>query len=164
MIPLRIKGFALDWEKMPIAILNDETGLRILPLWIGPFEASAIIVELENIKPPRPLTHDVFTSFFLRHGFKMDRLEIYDCSAEFTFFARIKYHRRLKHFNMEVRPSDGLALAVRLGAPIFASEKLFSNSRNIPPIIDKADWTSGEGIMFLNTNRKVEYPDNVAAP
>jgi bifunctional DNase/RNase len=126
MVQLHIKGFFLDHDRMPVAVLSDATGKRILPVWIGPSEASSIIVELEEIKSPRPLTHDILASYFQRHGFSMDCLEIYGRSGDAGYNARIKYHRRLRHFDMEVRPSDGLALAVRLKAPLLAEEHLLS--------------------------------------
>jgi bifunctional DNase/RNase len=128
MVELHIKGFFLDSDRMPVAVLSDATGRRVLPLWIGPSEASSIIVELEEIKNPRPLAHDILASYFQRHGFNMDVLEIYEQSGEFGYNARIKYHRRLRHFDMEVRPSDGLALAVRLKAPVLAAEHLLSSA------------------------------------
>ena len=128
MVELHIKGFFLDSDRMPVAVLSDATGKRVLPLWIGPSEASSIIVELEEIKSPRPLAHDILASYFQRHGFMMDGLEIYGQSGEFGYNARIKYHRRLRHFEMEVRPSDGLALAVRLKAPVLADDHLLSSA------------------------------------
>jgi hypothetical protein len=67
-------------------------------------------------------------SYFQRHGFAMDGLEIYGQSGEHGYNARIKYHRRLRHFEMEVRPSDGLALAVRLKAPVLAEDDLLSSA------------------------------------
>ena len=111
MVELHIMGFFLDQDRMPVAVLSDGTGKRVLPVWIGPSEASSIIVELEEIKSPRPLAHDILASYFQRHGFTMDGLEIYGQSGELGYNARIKYHRRLRHFDMEVRPSDGIAFA-----------------------------------------------------
>lgn len=128
MVELHIKGFFLDHDRMPVAVLSDAAGKRVLPVWIGPSEASSIIVELEEIKSPRPLTHDILATYFQRHGFTMDGLEIYGHTDEFGYNALIKYHRRLRHFDMEVRPSDGLALAVRLKAPVLAEEHLLSSA------------------------------------
>ncbi|UCF99844.1 MAG: bifunctional nuclease family protein [Spirochaetaceae bacterium] len=130
MVELHIKGFFLDHDRMPVAVLSDAMGQRVLPVWIGPSEASSIIVELEEIKSPRPLAHDILAKYFHRHGFTMDALEIYGQSGEFGYNARIKYHRRLRHFDMEVRPSDGLALAVRLKAPLLAEEHLLSSAES----------------------------------
>jgi bifunctional DNase/RNase len=128
MVELHIRGFFLDHDRMPVAVLSDGTGQKVLPVWIGPSEASSIIVELEEIKSPRPLSHDILASYFQRHGFTMDALEIYGQSTEHGYNARIKYHRRLRHFEMEVRPSDGLALAVRLKAPVLAADHLLSSA------------------------------------
>jgi bifunctional DNase/RNase len=128
MIELHIRGFFLDSDRMPVAVLSDGTGKKVLPMWIGPSEASSIIVELEEIKSPRPLSHDILASYFQRHGFTMDKLEIYGQSGEFGYNARIKYHKRLRHFEMEIRPSDGLALAVRLKSPVLAEDNLLSSA------------------------------------
>ncbi len=147
MVELKIKGFALDEEKMPIVILADGQR-RVLPIWIGPFEASAIIVELEGITPPRPLTHDLLAMHFLRHGFSMDRLEIYGHSPQDCYRSRIVYHRRMRSFLMEVRPSDGLALAVRLGAPIVALEDLLVKPDSK---LDGKPAPSAVRLAFLNT-------------
>lgn len=155
MVLLSIKGFALDPETgTPIAILKNEIEELILPLWIGPAEASAIIVELEEIRPPHPLTHDLFTYLFLRHGFKMDGLEIYDRSLEGSYLARIKYHRLFKHYSLGIRPSDGLALAVRWGAPIRVEEKLLLPPAGLYPFLSE-ERGCAEEIMFLNTEARV---------
>jgi bifunctional DNase/RNase len=130
MIKLDIKGFFLDQDRMPVAVLSDSTGKKILPVWIGPSEASSIIVELEEIKSPRPLAHDILARYFVRHGFTMDSLEIYGYSGEYGYSASIKYHRWWRHYDMEVRPADGLALAVRLGAPILVEEALLSTANS----------------------------------
>jgi len=130
MVPLRIKGFFLDQDRMPVAVLSDADGARLLPVWVGPSEACAIITELEQIRSPSPLTHDILAQYFQRHGFVMDSLEIYgDAGAEAQgYCARLRYHRRWRHYQMEVRPSDGLALAVRLKAPILAAPALLGGS------------------------------------
>jgi bifunctional DNase/RNase len=126
MVPLRIKGFFLDHDRMPVVVLSDCDGQRILPVWVGPAEASAIITELEDIRAPRPVAHDILAQYFQRHGFVMDSLEIYADAGEQGYSARIRYHHRWRHYQMEVRPSDGLALAVRLKAPILAALVLLS--------------------------------------
>jgi bifunctional DNase/RNase len=128
MVPLRIKGFFLDHDRMPVAVLSDSAGLRVLPVWVGPSEASAIITELEEIRTSRPVAYDIFAQYFQRHGFVMDSLEIYADAGEQGYCARIRYHQGRRHYRMEVRPSDGLALAVRLKAPILAARTLLSTS------------------------------------
>ena len=135
MIELEIKGFALDRNtQMPMAVLKEAAGHRLLLIWTGPSETSAIIHALEDIQPPRPLTHDTFTSFFLKHGFQMDRLEIYGQSVGYSYYSKLVYHRGGETYSMEIRPSDGLALAVRLDAPLFAASNLLSYPENFAHI------------------------------
>jgi bifunctional DNase/RNase len=147
MVRLKIRGFLLDRDNMPIVILVEESGRRQLPVWVGPSEASAIIVELESIRAPEPLTHDLLAVLFQRHGLRMERLELYGrpegCAA------RVVYRRGLRRRTLETRPSDGLALAVRLAAPILGAEELLSPSR-LPALLDGlAD--SPRGVLFLKT-------------
>jgi bifunctional DNase/RNase len=166
MVELHIKGFFLDSDRMPVAVLSDAAGKRVLPVWIGPSEASSIIVELEEIKSPRPLAHDILAYYFHRHGFTMDALEIYGQAGEFGYNARIKYHRRLRHFDIEVRPSDGLALAVRLKAPVLAEDHLLSSA-------DLCSFFSSlqdpcKGLIFFapelsNLNTQLQCSDTVTA-
>jgi bifunctional DNase/RNase len=147
MVALKIRGFLLDRDNMPIVMLGEEDGRRLLPVWIGPSEASAIIVELEKIQPPAPLAHDLLAVLFQRHGLRMERLEIYPRPEDCTHGARIVYRQGLRRCCLETRPSDGLALAVRLGAPILGSEELLSASQ-IPALLHGlAD--SPRGVLFL---------------
>jgi bifunctional DNase/RNase len=118
MIGLRIKDILLDQGTgEPHVILETEDNAIFFPLSIGPSEANAILVALEGIKVPRPLTHDLIVRFFCRHGFKIEFLEIY-AFIENKYYARLWYKKGFKRYNMEIRPSDGLALVVRLGIPI----------------------------------------------
>jgi len=161
MVPLQIKGFFLDSEKMPIAVLCDEQSERMLPLWIGPSEANSIIVRLEEIQTPGPLTHDLLASTFLRHGLRMDRLEIYRHDEAHGYVARIRYHRGWRRYAMDVRPSDGLALAVRLQAPVFASEALLDTS-NAPALMASLSDPS-QGLFFLHAPGR-SIPTSGSAP
>ena len=104
---------------MPKVILvHDNT---CIALAVGPFEASAIIVELEGIQPPRPLTHDLLSELFVRHHFSLKRIEIYG-RLDDRNLARIHYSKGMRKYSMETRPSDAIALAVRLDAPILVDE------------------------------------------
>jgi hypothetical protein len=149
MVSLKIRGFLLDRDNMPIVMLAEETGQRVLPIWIGPSEASAIIVELERIRPPEPLTHDLLAVLFLRHGLRMERLEIYGRPGGCGCAARIVYRHGLRRCTLETRPSDGLALAVRLGAPILGAEELLSASQFPALLHSLADCS--RGLLFLKT-------------
>lgn len=153
MVALTIKGFFLDQDKMPIVVLYDPSGQRMLPIWIGPAEASAIIVELQEIKTPSPSTHDLLAGHFQRHGFRMDRLEIYGRRDAHLYAARIIYHRLWMRYILEVRPSDGLAMAVRLKAPILATEELLA-AAHFPALLHFLGDAS-KGVLFLNASQKV---------
>jgi len=107
---------------MPLVLLVDDAN-RLFSLPVGPFEANSIIVEAEGIKMPRPLTHDLFVAFLNRHGFKIKYMEIYGIQ-EGKFLARVIYKKGIMSFSMDIRPSDGIALAVRLGFSIFIDDKL----------------------------------------
>ncbi len=150
MVALKIRGFLLDRDNMPIVMLAEETGQRLLPVWIGPSEASAIIVELEKIRPPEPLAHDLLAVLFQRHGLHMERLELYPRpEEECSYGARIVYRQGLRRCSLETRPSDGLALAVRLGAPILGAEELLSSSP-LPALLHGLAG-SPRGVLFLKT-------------
>ena len=148
MVPLQIKGFLLDQEKMPIVVLCDEKGERVLPLWIGPSEANSIIVRLQDIKTPGPLAHDLLVDTFLRHGFRIDCLEIHSRSEVDGCAARLRYHRRGRYYQLEVRPSDGLALAVRLQVPVYACEELLAGA-NTAALMDCLEDPS-RALLFLH--------------
>jgi bifunctional DNase/RNase len=134
MQTFEVKGIALEQKsRLPLVLLQNAEKNVLLPIHVGPFEASAIIVEMEGVHPPRPLTHDLLAQVFQKHHFKLDAVEIYACVEE-KQLSRIKYHSRLASHKMEVRPSDGIALAIRLNAPIFITDEVvctLSNSREL---------------------------------
>jgi len=148
MLQFTIKGIALDEEsQMPIIILQSEKTNRIIPLWIGPFEASAIIIEIEEVKPPRPLTHDLLSEFFLKHHYKLKYIYIYDFIDD-SHIAKIVYTKRFKSYSLEIRPSDGIALALRLKAPIYASQKVANNAYSDPELLKSAGEYQSEILYF----------------
>jgi bifunctional DNase/RNase len=149
MVALKVKGFFLDQDKMPVAMLIDESGRRLLPVRTGPSEASAIIVELQAIRPPQPVAHDLLAGLFQRHGFQMERLEIGEAADPAGYAAAIVYRRGLHRYRLRARASDGLALAVRLGAPILASEQTLTRfgMSTLEPLMTDAV----SGVLFLST-------------
>jgi uncharacterized protein len=120
---LRIRGVSMENDE-PIVILEDRATDRRLQLPVGPFEASAIILELECISPPRPLTHDLLADFFAEGGFCLEAVELFG-EPGLGSRARLSYRRGLRRYEKEVRPSDALALALRLDAPVLADASLF---------------------------------------
>ena len=126
MVEFVVRGIAIEKEtEMPMVLLHEKGGHRVLPLWVGPSEASSIIVEMEGVQPPRLLTHDLLTFLFNRHKFKMKSLEIYGVVDE-KHLARIHYTRGWRRYTVDVRPSDGVALALRMGAPILGDPSLLN--------------------------------------
>jgi len=116
-----------------VVILKDTGRERYLPIWVGPWEANAIALRLQGQTPERPMTHDLFASTLEELGARVDRVVITELADE-TFFARVHLDEGGRQAEVDARPSDALALAVRLGAPIFADEA----------VLDQAAWTPGE--------------------
>jgi bifunctional DNase/RNase len=104
-----------------VVILKETDHDRYLPIWIGPWEASAIAMKLQGLTPDRPLTHDLFATALEGLGVRVDRVVI-STLAEETYHARLHLERDGQTFEIDSRPSDALALAVRTGGRIFASE------------------------------------------
>jgi len=110
-----------------VVILKEAARDRYLPIWIGPWEASAIAMKLQGLTPERPLTHDLFATTLEALGARIDRVVISDLADE-TFHARIMFERDGRIVEVDARPSDALALAVRSGIRIFASEAVLEQA------------------------------------
>ena len=110
-----------------VVILKDAARDRYLPIWIGPWEASAIAMKLQGLTPERPLTHDLFVATLDELGATIDRVVISDLADE-TFHARIMFARDGKVAEVDARPSDALALAVRSGVPIYAAPSVLAQA------------------------------------
>lgn len=104
-------------------VLGEINGLRRLPIVIGAFEAQAIVVALERIKPSRPLTHDLFYNFMLSFNIELQEVLIYKLE-EGIFFAQLVCSNGKEMIEIDSRTSDALALAVRIGCPIFTYESI----------------------------------------
>ncbi len=122
MIEVTVSKVAIDVNsKMPVIVLKEKDGDKTLPIWIGLFEAQAIALALENVKPPRPLTHDLAKSLIEKLNGRVDRVVISDLRQN-TFYARILMRRNGEALQVDSRPSDAIALALRLKVPIFIDE------------------------------------------
>jgi bifunctional DNase/RNase len=108
-------------------ILNEIEGNRRLPIIIGTFEAQAIALELEHIKPPRPMTHDLLKNMIQNFGANVNQVFINDLS-EGTFFAKIMYDNNGQEMEQDARPSDAIALAVRFNASIFVASEILDEA------------------------------------
>jgi uncharacterized protein len=108
-------------------VMGEVEGSRRLPIVIGMFEAQAIAIEIEKIIPNRPMTHDLFKSFAVSFKFEIDRIVISDMK-EGVFYAKIHCKNSLNDVEIDSRPSDAIAIAVRFNAPIFCAEKVMSEA------------------------------------
>ena len=127
-VRMEIKGLMLDpTSNVPIVILRDEAGRIFLPIWIGVFEANAIALRLESVETPRPMTHDLLRSAIETIGAKVSKIVISDLRDN-TFYAQIHVQTNGTAVEIDARPSDAIALALRTEAPIFV----------LQPVLDKA--------------------------
>ncbi len=110
-----------------VVILKEAARDRYLPIWIGPWEASAIAMKLQGLTPERPLTHDLFATTLERLGARIERVVISELADE-TFLARIVFERDGRSVEVDARPSDALALAVRSGVRIFAADAVLEQA------------------------------------
>ena len=129
--PMMISILAFDSStKSPIVILKEVDGERRLPIWIGILEASAIASELEGIKMSRPMTHDLLKDILELIDAKVNKVEVCDLKNN-TYYALIHITHKGKEITVDARPSDALALSLRMNAPIFVSEEVINKSRQI---------------------------------
>ena len=131
MIKMTVRGIALDpITNMPIIILKDADDKRALPIWVGIFEANAIALELEKISTPRPMTHDLIKNILDGLGASVQQVVVNDLKDN-TFFAVIEINVNGNVVNVDSRPSDAIALALRVNAPIFVAEKVVTRAKSI---------------------------------
>ena len=138
-IEMSIKGLMVDpITNTPIVILRDKDGQKVLPIWVGIFEANAIALQIENIATPRPMTHDLLRNVI--HDLKAEVLKIVVCDLqENTFYALIYLELNGGTVAIDARPSDAIALALRTRAPIFVEDTVIDNAKTVDLAADKAD-------------------------
>ena len=130
-LEMKVKGLALDpLSNMPIIVLRDDEEKRSLPIWVGLFEANAIALELEKISTPRPLTHDLIKNILEALDARVVKVEVNDL-RENTFFAVIHLLMGATEITVDSRPSDAIALALRVSAPIFVDEEVVAKAKNV---------------------------------
>jgi len=129
-IEMTIKGLMIDpITNMPIIILSDQEGQRILPIWVGVFEANAIALQIENVQTPRPMTHDLLKNVIGDLSAQVERIVVTDLK-ENTFYALIHLRTNGHSIEVDARPSDAIALALRTHSPIFVEEAVIQNARS----------------------------------
>jgi bifunctional DNase/RNase len=130
-VEMKVRGLALDpVSNMPIIILRDEEEKRSLPIWVGIFEANAIALELEKISTPRPMTHDLMKNIVESVDAKVEKIVINDLRDN-TFFAMIHLRLGEEEITVDSRPSDAIALALRVGASIFVDEDVVRRAKSV---------------------------------
>ena len=138
-IEMRIKGLMIDpITNMPIIILRDGDGGRILPIWVGVFEANAIALQMENVQTPRPMTHDLLKNVIEDLSAAVERIVVTDLK-ENTFYAVIHLRTDGRGVVVDARPSDAIALALRAGAPIYVEETVIDSARSVEASKDSMD-------------------------
>ena len=139
LIEMSIKGLMVDpITNMPIVILKDKEGERVLPIWVGIFEANAIALQIENIATPRPMTHDLLRNIITDLDGRVDRIVVSDLK-ENTFYAIVHLTVRGERIAVDARPSDAIALALRTRAPIFVEDTVIDHAKTVDFTTEKAD-------------------------
>jgi bifunctional DNase/RNase len=164
MIEMKVRGIAVDPAmKTPAVILTDEDEKRYLPIWIGVPEATAIFIQLNDQNLPRPMTHDLLKTVIDTMGGKVVKVIINDVEQS-TFFARVLIeHESLgEKWEVDARPSDAIALALRAEAPIFVAEKVVVQAT----IADREKYKQeiSEFKKFLENSSPSDFKDVQGGP
>lgn len=130
-IRMKIKGLVIDpISKMPIVVLEDPQKERMLPIWIGVFEANAISLKLENIATPRPMTHDLVQNLLNNLDTHVEKIVVSDIKDN-TFYATIYCRHNGEIIPIDSRPSDAIALSLRTGSPIFVEDEVIEKAQSL---------------------------------
>ena len=126
---VKIRGLMMDpVTNMPVVVLKEVQGSGVLPIWVGIYEANAIALEIEKVQTPRPMTHDLLKNVLLGLNVRLQKVVVSELKED-TFYAVIWMERSGEIIAMDSRPSDALALALRLDCPIYVEEEVLKTSR-----------------------------------
>ncbi|MBZ5683363.1 MAG: bifunctional nuclease family protein [Acidobacteriia bacterium] len=154
-LEMKVRGLALDpMSNMPIIILRDEDDKRSLPIWVGIFEANAIALELEKIATPRPMTHDLIKNILETIDARVLKVMVTDLK-ENTFFAVLHLQVGETEYTVDSRPSDAIALALRVAAPIYVDEDVVRKAKSIEVTKE------GETVKADDPERLREWLENI---
>ncbi len=127
---MKIRGLMMDpITNMPIVILKESCGGNVLPIWVGVYEANAIALEIEKVVTPRPMTHDLLKNVLVGLDAHVQKIVVTNIKDD-TFYAVIWLERQGTLISIDSRPSDALALALRIDCPIFVEEEVLKSSRS----------------------------------
>jgi bifunctional DNase/RNase len=139
MIEAKVNGLALDMTtNSPVVILSTSDSDRLLPIWIGHYEALAIAMELSGVTSRRPLTHDLLKSVIATMGGKVQKIEVTELKEQ-TFYAKIYVEMNGSILEVDARPSDSIALALKTKVPLYVAEELFQLKRPDKEGMDLSD-------------------------
>ena len=154
-LEMRIRGLLMDpTTNSPIVILKDVNSEAMLPIWVGPFEANSIASEIEKIAPPRPMTHDLLKNAINLFGAEVKRIIVTELRDN-TFYAVIELEWQGDRLRLDSRPSDAIALALRVDCPIYVNEEVVKSSQNT------GLSESEEVNVFNNDDEEVEWPEEL---
>lgn len=156
MIEVVVSRLGLDSSTQSyVVILQEKEGQRLLPIWIGQAEAESIVMQMHNVKRPRPLTHDLCKSLIVGLGGDLKRVNISRVEKN-TYFAELHIARNGDMVQVDARPSDSIAIALRLSAPIFASEALLADVQ-VEESSEAPDFGALQSEQELNAEQLKEY-------
>jgi hypothetical protein len=136
-VEMKIRGLMMDpVTNMPIVILKDVDGNNILPIWVGIYEANAIALEIEKVSTPRPMTHDLIKTLLFGLNAGVRKVVVNELKDD-TFYALIWLEKNGESISVDSRPSDALALALRVDCPIFVDDSVLKSSRAANASSDK---------------------------
>ncbi|MBL8219687.1 MAG: bifunctional nuclease family protein [Bryobacterales bacterium] len=138
-VEMKIRGLMMDpVTNMPIVILKDTNGNAILPIWVGIYEANAIALEIEKVSTPRPMTHDLIKTLLMGLDTCIRKVVVSELKDD-TFYALIWLEKDGELITVDSRPSDALALALRLDCPIFVDESVLKSSKMASTVTDRVN-------------------------
>jgi uncharacterized protein len=138
-VEMKIRGLMMDpVNNMPIVILKDINGNTVLPIWVGVYEANAIALEIEKVSTPRPMTHDLIRNLLIGLNTSLRKVVVSELKDD-TFYAVIWLDRDGELISVDSRPSDALALALRLDCPIYVEDAVLKTSKQAATMSDKVN-------------------------
>jgi bifunctional DNase/RNase len=133
-VEMKIRGLLMDpVTNMPIVVLKDISGNAILPIWVGVYEANAIALEIEKVATPRPMTHDLIRNLLFGLEASVKKIVVSDLKED-TFYAVIWLERNGQMISVDSRPSDALAIALRLDCPIYVADSVLKTSKAVAAV------------------------------
>jgi bifunctional DNase/RNase len=146
-----------------VVILKEKDADRYLPIWIGPFEANAIALKITGMSPPRPITHDLMALAFGELHINLSRIVVTSLNEE-VFYARLYLRQNGRELDLDARPSDAIAMAVRLECPIFVARDVFDRAGVMPEEKEEEEDSSGKSdeerlAVFRDLVNSLDLPD-----